>query len=156
MIRAVSCDPWMGGGRGCEALAHEVAAVASRPAAFKPMYDRNLPVIDKLRAIVDGAYGGAEVELSDTARRNVEWAEKNGFGDLPISVAKTQYSVTDDPSRLNAPSDFTVHVREVRVSAGARFLVAICGEIMLMPGLGKAPTAHSIDVDDAGEITGLF
>lgn len=86
----------------------------------------------------------------------MQWAEKHDLGDLSVCVAKTQYSLSDDASLLNAPENFDLHVREVKISAGAGFLVAICGEIMLMPGLGKTPAAFGIDVTDDGKITGLF
>lgn len=155
-VVAVAADPWNAGGAGCEALAQAVVEMADRPSTFKPLYQAGDDAIDKLQAIVRKAYGGAEVELSDLAKRHLEWAVKNGFGDFSICVAKTQYSLTDDADRLNAPEGFTVHVRDIHISAGARFLVAICGEIMLMPGLGKSPSAFRIDVDAEGKITGLF
>ena len=155
-VPAVACDPWNAGGAGCEDLARLVVKVADAPSTFHTLYHADDSAVDKLQTIVTKAYGGAEIEFSDAARRHLEWAEKYGFGQLPICVAKTQYSLTDDPKRLNAPEGFTVHVRDVRVSAGAGFLVAICGDIMLMPGLGKDPSAFRIDVDADGKITGLF
>lgn len=155
-VEAVTCNPWGGGGKGCEDLAARVAELTVAPSAFAPIYCPEDSAVKKLEAIVRKVYGGAAVALSDKARKNIEWLEKHGFGHLPVCVAKTQYSLSDDPSLLNAPDGFTLHVREVRLSAGAGFLVAICGDIMLMPGLGKAPTAFVIDVDDTGKITGLF
>lgn len=155
-VRAVAADPWNGGGPGCEALGRAVVEIADKPSTFKPLYTAEDAAVDKLHAIVSKAYGGAEVELSDIAKRHLDWAVKHGFGNFSICVAKTQYSLTDDPERLNAPEGFTVHVRDIHISAGSRFLVAICGEIMLMPGLGKSPAAFRIDVDDDGQITGLF
>lgn len=155
-VTAISCDPWGGGGAGCENLAEKVIEIAEAPSQFEPIYRADTPAEDKLLAITQKVYGGATVELSDRAKSNLEWLNKHGFGSLPICVAKTQYSLSDDPERLNAPEGFGLHVREVRLSAGAGFLVAISGEIMLMPGLGKSPTAFVIDVDDQGKISGLF
>lgn len=155
-ILAITADPWNEGGEGCESLAAEVMKAAQPEPEFAPIYDPEMPVIDKLRAVVQKVYGGHDVELSETARKNLGWLEKHGFGNLPVCIAKTQYSLSDDPSFLAAPTGFTLHVREIRLSAGAGFLVAICGEIMLMPGLGKTPTAFQIDVDEDGKITGLF
>ncbi|HMS56808.1 MAG TPA: formate--tetrahydrofolate ligase [Fimbriimonadaceae bacterium] len=155
-VTAVTCDPWGGGGEGCVDLAHEVVALVNETSTFKPLYDSETPAIEKLRTLVSKVYGGVGVELSDKATKNLEWLDKNGFGHLPVCVAKTQYSLSDNPELLNAPSGFDVHVREIRLSAGAGFLVAVCGEIMLMPGLGKSPTAFVIDVDDQGKISGLF
>ena len=111
---------------------------------------------EKLLTIVQKVHGGAAVEFSDKARKTLDWLIKQGFGTLPVCVANTQYSFTDDPTLINAPKDFTLHVKDIRLSAGAGFLVAVCGDIMLMPGLGKNPTAFVIDVDDNGQITGLF
>ena len=155
-VSAISADPWNSGGAGCEELAREVIDLAATPSTFAPLYSADSSAEEKLRAIVCKAYGGAEVEILDEARKNLEWIKDHGFGKLPVCVAKTQYSFTDDASQLNAPSGFKIRVREVRLSAGAGFMVAICGEIMLMPGLGKKPAALNIDVDDDGKITGLF
>ncbi len=155
-VKAVTCNPWGGGGSGCTDLAELVVEVADQPSTFTSLYKPENTTEEKLLAIVTKVYGGATVELSDKAKKSLEWLEKNGFGNLPVCVAKTQYSLSDDPTLLNAPTGFTLHVREIRLSAGAGFLVAICGEIMLMPGLGKAPTAFVIDVDENGKISGLF
>lgn len=155
-VVAVTCDPWGGGGKGCETLAERVVEMTANPSNFAPLYKTEDTAEQKLLTLVQKVYGGASVEISDKARKNLEWLRRNGFGDLPVCVAKTQYSLSDNPALLNAPDGFSLHIREVRLSAGAGFLVAICGEIMLMPGLGKEPTAFVIDVDDRGKITGLF
>ena len=155
-ITAITCNPWGGGGKGCVDLANEVVSMTQNPAPFKTLYDAQTTVPEKLRSIVEKAYGGSDVELSDKAQKSLNWLEKNGFGELPVCVAKTQYSLSDDASLLNAPEGFTLHVREFNLSAGAGFIVAVCGDVMLMPGLGKTPTAFSIDVDDGGKISGLF
>jgi len=155
-IQAITADPWNSGGPGCEDLAREVVELASKPSTFTPLYTEDSSAEEKIRSIVRKAYGGADVELLDSARKNLDWIESNGFAKLPVCIAKTQYSFTDDAAVLNAPSGFKIRVREVRLSAGAGFMVAVCGEIMLMPGLGKKPAALNIDVDDDGKITGLF
>ena len=155
-VQAVTCNPWGGGSKGCEDLATEIVKVSENTPPFIPLYELKSTLKDKLSALVQRAYGGKDFELSDKAQKNLAWLEKNGFGELPICVAKTQYSLSDDPTLQNAPEGFTLHVRELRLSAGAGFVVAVCGDVMLMPGLGKAPTAFLIDVDDQGKISGLF
>lgn len=155
-VQAVTCNPWGGGSKGCEDLATEIVKVSENTPPFIPLYELKSTLKDKLSALVQRAYGGKDFELSDKAQKNLAWLEKNGFGELPICVAKTQYSLSDDPTLQNAPEGFTLHVRELRLSAGAGFIVAVCGDVMLMPGLGKTPTAFSIDVDDQGKISGLF
>lgn len=154
-VTAVTCDPWGSGGEGCTDLAQEVVNLTESSSTFKPIYGDE-PAFEKLKTIVRTVYGGVGVELSEKAAKNLEWLEKHGFGQLPVCVAKTQYSLSDNPDLKNAPTGFDVHVREIRLSAGAGFMVAICGEIMLMPGLGKSPTAFVIDVDEQGKISGLF
>ncbi|MEI7986579.1 MAG: formate--tetrahydrofolate ligase [Armatimonadota bacterium] len=155
-VQAVTCNPWGGGSKGCEDLATEIVQATENKAPFIPLYELKSTFKEKLTAIVQRAYGGKDFELSDKAQKNLAWLEKNDFGELPICVAKTQYSLSDDPTLQNAPDGFTLHVRELRLSAGAGFIVAVCGDVMLMPGLGKTPTAFSIDVDDQGKISGLF
>jgi formate--tetrahydrofolate ligase len=155
-IHAVSADPWSSGGKGCEKLAAEVAGLAYQKSTFAPLYLENTTVYEKLETVVQRCYGGCGVSLSEAAKKDLAWIEKSGFGHLPVCVAKTQYSLTDDATRLNAPKEFTINIRQIRVSSGAGFLVAVSGEIMLMPGLGKTPAAFSIDVDEDGKITGLF
>ncbi|MDR3690315.1 MAG: formate--tetrahydrofolate ligase [Fimbriimonas sp.] len=155
-MKAVSCDPWGGGGAGCTDLAESVVELCATPSEFHSLYRTEDSAEDKLLTIVRRVYGGADVKLSEKARKSLDWLRKNGFGNLPVCVAKTQYSLSDDPMLINAPEHFTLNVREIRLSAGAGFLVAVCGEIMLMPGLGKNPTAFVIDVDDKGKISGLF
>ena len=110
----------------------------------------------QLNAIVQRVYGGAQAVLTPTAQKQAERLTELGFGDLPVCMAKTQYSLSDDPTLLGAPKDFAVTVRSLKVSAGAGFIVALTGEIMTMPGLPKVPAAEKIDVDENGRITGLF
>ena len=115
-----------------------------------------MPIEEKISAIVRRIYHGDGVQLTPNAKKQIAQLEKLGFGGLPVCMAKTQYSFSDDPSLLGAPKGFLVTVRSVRVSAGAGFIVALTGDIMTMPGLPKAPAAEKIDVDENGRITGLF
>lgn len=155
-ITCVSCDPWGGGGEGCLALASAVETACAKASTFKRTYEEDSSYCQKLNSIVQNVYGGVSHEMSDPAKRRLEWAEKHGYEHLLACIAKTQYSLSDDPHALNAPEGFTVKIREIRPSAGAGFLVAVAGEVVLMPGLGKHPSAHKIDVDNDGTITGLF
>ncbi|MCW5942115.1 MAG: formate--tetrahydrofolate ligase [Fimbriimonadaceae bacterium] len=154
-VRATVCDPWHGGGAGCEGLAAIVDEVAAEPSPFQTIYENSDPIETKLELLVKKVYGGRGVALSRAAKRDLAWANDNGYGELPVCVAKTQMSLSDDPRFEGAPGDFDLHVREFRLSAGAGFIVAVCGDIMLMPGLGKSPAALRIDVDDDGTIRGL-
>lgn len=153
---AVTSDPWGGGGPGCQEVAEAVVAATSENSSFSPSYRSEAPFEQKLETLVREVYGGEGYDLSASAAKDLAWARKNGYGDLPICTAKTQYSLSDDASLINAPSGFRIRVKDILVSAGAGFLVVVCGDIMRMPGLGKSPAAISIDVDDEGRISGLF
>ena len=154
-VEAVNANPWMGGGPGCTELAAKVVEIADKPSTFKTIYDRTDTLPQKLEKLTQKVYGGRGVVFSKAAEKRLAWAEANGYGDMPVCVAKTQMSLSDDASLIGAPTGFDLHVRDLKVSAGARFLVAICGDIMLMPGMGKTPAATRIDVDDDGVIHGL-
>jgi len=149
-------DVFARGGAGGEDLAHLVCAACEQPADFKFMYPLDCSIKEKLHAIATKIYHAAGVQLTAQAAKAVERLEALGYGDLPVCVAKTQYSLSDDPAKLGSPSGFTVTVRDVYVSAGAGFVVALTGDIMTMPGLPKEPAACRMDIDDAGVITGLF
>ncbi|MEJ7618304.1 MAG: formate--tetrahydrofolate ligase [Pyrinomonadaceae bacterium] len=123
---------------------------------FQPIYDATLTIPEKLHALATKVYGADRIELSPEARKQMAWLEAHGFDRLPLCVAKTQYSFTDDPTRYGAPTDFTLRVRTLTVSAGAGFVVAMIGDIMTMPGLGAHPAALDIDLDAAGQVTGMF
>lgn len=153
---AVLANPWGAGGPGCVALAEQVAAVADDKAPYQTNYQPADPIDVKVEKVVKQVYGGAGVSWSPEAKKRLEWLDKNGYGGLPVCIAKTQYSLSDDPTLLAAPSGFTVKVREAKLSAGAGFVVVVCGEILLMPGMGKTPAAAKIDLLDDGTITGLF
>jgi formate--tetrahydrofolate ligase len=155
-LPVVLSDPWGSGSAGCECLAQTVAEACQKPSQFHSLYAQDDAFETKLSSVVRKAYGGDSFVLSDDAKKNLEWLNKHGYGNLPICVAKTQYSLSDDPKKLNAPEEFDIRIREIRLSAGAGFLVAISGDVMLMPGLGKTPAALNIDVDSSGRITGLF
>lgn len=154
-VQAVESDPWMSGGKGCEELAELVQGAANSPCGFKTVYDGSDGLVTKLSKLVKNVHGGEGVRLSPAAEKRLAWLEKHGYGNLPVCVAKTQSSLSDDPTLLAAPKGFDLHVRELRLSAGAGFVVAVCGDMLLMPGIGKTPAALKIDVTDDGVITGL-
>lgn len=150
-------EVWAKGGAGGADLAHKVlAAIEQQPNQFAFVYDTEDSIEHKLTAIAQKIYGAADVDFSASARAEMAALEKLGLDKLPICVAKTQYSLSDDAKLLGCPSGFTLHVRDLTVSAGAGFIVAVCGNIMKMPGLPKSPAAERIDVNEQGEISGLF
>ncbi len=155
--RLVLCRQWAEGSKGTEDLAHAVVdLVESGAAKFRPLYPDALPLKAKIETVAEKIYRAARVDFSLGAERALATFEKLGFAGLPVCMAKTQMSFSDDPSRLGAPEGHVLHVREARLCAGAGFVVAICGEIMTMPGLPKTPAAERISVNDQGEIDGLF
>ena len=155
-VNVALSEVWAKGGEGGIALAEEVVRLCDTEGDFHFSYDEKAPVMDKLEAICKKIYHADGVELTSLAKRQLKQIEENGMADLPICMAKTQYSFSDDASLLGAPTGFTVTVRNLKVSAGAGFIVALCGDIMTMPGLPKVPAAEKIDVDENGKITGLF
>ena len=156
-VNVALSEVWGKGGDGGVALAKEVVRLAEQPGdGPKFVYPLEASIEEKLDAIVKRVYRGSGVELTAAARKQAKQLEAMGFGSLPICMAKTQYSFTDNAAFLGAPEGFTVTVRNLKVSAGAGFIVALTGEIMTMPGLPKVPSAEKIDVDDTGKISGLF
>ena len=155
-VNVALSEVWAKGGEGGIALAEEVVRLCEQPSNFTFAYDVEDSIEEKLNAIAKKIYHADGVALTPGARKQMKELEENGFGKLPICMAKTQYSFSDDPALLGAPSGFTVTVRNLKVSAGAGFLVALTGDIMTMPGLPKVPAAEKIDVDETGKITGLF
>ena len=153
--KAVFTDVFLKGGEGGRELAEAVCAAAEERGMMRYAYDLNDPVEKKIEDVVRKVYGGAGVTFSAVAEEKIADAEKRGYGKLPVIIAKTQYSLSDDAKLLARPEGFTVHVRDVIVKGGAGFIVAVAGSIMLMPGLGKVPAAEHIDVDENGEIVGL-
>ena len=155
-VNVALSEVWAKGGEGGKALAEEVVRLCEQESNFTFAYDVEDSIEDKLNAIAKKIYHADGVALTPGARKQMKELEANGFGNLPICMAKTQYSFSDDPALLGAPRGFTVTVRNLKVSAGAGFLVALTGDIMTMPGLPKVPAAEKIDVDETGKITGLF
>ena len=156
-VNAVLSTVWADGGRGGEALAREVVRLCEEERGdFAFAYEDNLGIKEKINAVVTKIYGGAGTEFTSAAEKQIARLEQLGFGGCPVCIAKTQYSFSDDPTKLGAPKGFTVTVRNVKISAGAGFVVALTGDIMTMPGLPKVPAAENIDVDEQGRITGLF
>ena len=155
-VNVALSEVWAKGGEGGTALAEEVIRLCEQPNDFQFAYDLELPIKDKIETIVKRIYHGAKVVLTADARKQAKQLTEMGFGNLPICMAKTQYSFTDNQKQLGAPEGFTVTVRNLKVSAGAGFIVALTGDIMTMPGLPKEPAAERIDVDENGVISGLF
>ncbi len=155
-VNVVLSTVWAEGGNGGMALAQEVVKLCEQPNDFSFSYDTELSIADKIKAVVTRVYGGEGVNITPQAQKQIDQLTSLGYGDLPICVAKTQYSFSDDPTKLGAPEGFTVTVRNVKVSAGAGFIVVLTGDIMTMPGLPKVPAAERIDVDENGKISGLF
>ncbi len=149
-------DVWAAGGEGGEELATRVMEAAEKESKFDFLYELNRPLMEKIEIIAREIYGAGQVDYQAPALQSLENLEQMGFGDLPVCVAKTQYSLSDDPSLVGRPEGFTVTVRDVRISAGAQFIVPLMGNIVTMPGLSRNPAAHHIDIDEKGRITGLF
>ena len=155
-VNVALSEVWAKGGEGGIALAQEVIRLCEQPNDFTFSYDLDMSIEDKITAIVQKIYGGKDVAFTSNAQKQIQQLTALGYDKMPICMAKTQYSLSDDPTKLGAPTGFTVTVRNIKVSAGAGFLVARTGDIMTMPGLPKVPAAERIDVDATGKISGLF
>ncbi|MBR4286915.1 MAG: formate--tetrahydrofolate ligase [Clostridia bacterium] len=157
-VNTVLSTVWADGGKGGTELAKEVVRLCEEEdnSSFTYSYETDASIEEKIEAIVTKVYGGDGVDFTTNAKKQLDSLKADGFGDLPICVAKTQYSFSDDPLKLGAPENFRVTVRNLKVSAGAGFIVVLTGDIMTMPGLPKSPAAERIDVDENGKITGLF
>ena len=156
-VEAVESDHWALGSAGSEELARTVVrTIESVPSAFAPLYPDDMPLWEKVRTIARRIYGAEDVSAPKAVRSAFKTLEDAGYGKYPVCIAKTQYSFSTDPTVKGAPSDHVVPVREVRLAAGAEFVVVVCGDILTMPGLPRVPAAVKIGVDDAGRITGLF
>jgi len=150
-------DHWAMGGAGAADVAHAVVkAFDSGKSHLKLLYPDDLPLVEKIRAIAREIYRAKDIAVEKSVRDQLASFEQMGYGKLPVCIAKTQYSFSTNPDLKGAPVDHVIPVREVRLSAGAEFVVAICGDIMTMPGLPKVPAADSIDVNADGKIVGLF
>ncbi len=155
-VNVVLSTVWTEGGKGGEELAKEVVALCEQPNDFTFSYELDGTIEDKIEAVVKKIYGGDGISVLPAAKKQIDMLTANGYANLPICVAKTQYSFSDDPTKLGAPDNFTVTIKNVKVSAGAGFIVVLTGDIMTMPGLPKVPAAEKIDVDETGKISGLF
>ena len=155
-VNVALSEVWAKGGEGGKALAEEVVRLCEEPSEFKFCYSDDMSIMEKLNAIATRIYHADGVDLVGNAPKQLKQLEDMGFGNMPICMAKTQYSFSDDASKLGAPSGFRISVRNLKVSAGAGFIVALTGDIMTMPGLPKVPAAEKIDVDENGVISGLF
>jgi formate--tetrahydrofolate ligase len=156
-VNAIDCTHWANGGAGTEELANHMVDIIDKDSSqFSPLYDINMSLWEKMRTIATHIYGANDIIADKKVREQIDQFQQSGFGNLPICVAKTQYSFSTDPNLKGAPSDHVVPIREVRLSAGAGFLVFVCGEIMTMPGLPRVPAADKIHIDEAGLIQGLF
>ncbi|GJE62591.1 formate--tetrahydrofolate ligase [Methylobacterium trifolii] len=156
-VEAITCKHWADGGAGAEALAHAVVKLAegeARPLTYT--YEAEAKLSDKIKAIATKLYGASGIQIEGKAAQKLAAFEKDGYGNLPVCMAKTQYSFSTDPTLIGAPDGHVVSVRDVRLSAGAGFVVVICGEIMTMPGLPRVPAADTIRLDENGQIDGLF
>jgi len=156
-VQAVECKHWANGSKGIEELAKRVVEVCdNQEAEFKYLYTNSMPLIEKIKKIATEIYHADEVVTDKKILKQLTEWEENGFGDLPVCMAKTQYSFSADPGLLGAPEGHSLPIREVRLCAGAGFIVVVCGDIMTMPGLPRAPAAEMIDISDKGQVTGLF
>jgi formate--tetrahydrofolate ligase len=155
--KAVLCTHWADGGKGCADLARQVVDLCeSGQSRFAPLYADEVSLWDKIKTVATSLYGAGEVTADKAVHERFVELERDGFGHLPVCMAKTQYSFSTDPKQLGAPSGHTVHVREIRLSAGAEFVVVITGDIMTMPGLPRVPAANSIRLNAQGLVEGLF
>ena len=155
-VNVVLSEVWAKGGEGGVKLAEEVVKLCKEKNDFSFSYELDIKIEDKIRAVVQRVYGGRDINITADAKKQIKKLKELGYDKLPICIAKTQYSFSDDQKKLGAPEDFEVTIRNVKVSAGAGFIVVLTGDIMTMPGLPKVPAAENIDVDDDGKIIGLF
>jgi formate--tetrahydrofolate ligase len=154
--RVAVCTHFTDGGKGATELAEAVAEAAGEPSEFRYLYPDDATLRDKVEAIASKVYGAARVSYDPAAARQLDLYESQGFGRLPVCIAKTHLSLSSDPKLKGAPTGWTLPVREARVSAGAGFIYLICGDMRTMPGLSSHPAAESIDIDDHGDIVGLY
>ena len=155
-INTVLSDVWAKGGAGGEELAKEIVRLCEEENNFEFAYGLDGTIEEKIEAIVKRIYGGNGISVDKKAKKQIDKITEMGYSDLPICMAKTQYSFSDDMAKLGAPKDFTVNIKNVKINAGAGFIVVLTGDIMTMPGLPKSPAAERIDVDENGVISGLF
>ena len=153
----IVCRHWAEGGKGAEELARAVVDIIDKvPASFQFVYDESDTLWDKVKTIATKIYGASEVTADRKILGQIKKLQDDGYGHYPVCVAKTQYSFSTDPQLRGAPSNHEINIREVRLAAGAEFIVMVCGDVMTMPGLPKVPSAEKIDIDDSGKVVGLF
>jgi formate--tetrahydrofolate ligase len=156
-VPVLSARHWADGGAGAEEVARAVVEqVEQNNQGVKFVYEDDAPLWDKMKAIATKIYGASDISADAKVRAEIKRLQESGYGHYPVCVAKTQYSFSTDAARRGAPTDHTVNIREVRLAAGAEFIVMVCGDIMTMPGLPKIPSADHIDIDDSGKVVGLF
>ncbi len=155
-VRVIPATHFAHGGKGALEVAREVVRLAAGPSEFRYLYGDDLPLWEKMKTVATQIYHASDITADTRVRAQIRALQEGGYGHYPVCVAKTQYSFSTDPKLRGAPSHHVVNIREVRLAAGAQFVVMVCGDIMTMPGLPKVPAANSIDVDDSGRITGLF
>jgi formate--tetrahydrofolate ligase len=155
-VKVIGATHFAQGGKGATELAHEVVRLCEQPSRFRFVYPDEATLWDKMKAIATAVYGASDISADSKVRARIQQLQDAGYGHYPVCVAKTQYSFSTDPKLRGAPSQHVVNIREVRLAAGAEFIIMICGDIMTMPGLPKVPAADNIDVDEQGRITGLF
>jgi formate--tetrahydrofolate ligase len=156
-VKAVSCTHWSDGGAGTEELAQQVVSLVEADTAnFAPLYADELPIWDKVKTIATKLYRADDIIADQKIRDQIKQLQENGYGHFPVCIAKSQYSFSTDPNLKGAPTGHVMAIREVRLSAGAGFIVVVCGDIMTMPGLPRVPAANHINIDDSGEVVGLF
>ena len=156
-VKAVDCTHWSNGGAGTESLAREVVELVDRGHAnFAPLYPDEMSLWDKVKTIATRLYRAEDIIADKKIRDQMTMLQKSGYGHFPVCIAKSQYSFSTDPNLKGAPNNHVMAIREVRLSAGAGFIVVVCGDIMTMPGLPRVPAANNIDIGDNGEIVGLF
>ncbi len=155
-VRVIAATHFAHGGKGALEVAREVLRLAARPNGFRYLYQDDVTLWDKMKAVATQIYHATDITADTRVRAQIRTLQEGGYGHYPVCVAKTQYSFSTDPKLRGAPSHHVVNIREVRLAAGAEFVIMVCGDIMTMPGLPKVPAANSIDVDDKGRITGLF
>jgi len=156
-VKAIDCTHWSDGGAGTEALAHEVVElVEGGHANFAPLYPDEMPLWEKVKTVATRLYRADDIIADQKIRDQINKLQESGYGHFPVCIAKTQYSFSTDPNLKGAPDNHVMAIREVRLSAGAGFIVVVCGDIMTMPGLPRVPAANNIDIDANGEVVGLF
>jgi formate--tetrahydrofolate ligase len=156
-VKAIDATHWADGGNGTTELAEEAVRLAdSGESNFSPLYPAEMPLWEKIESIATRIYRADGITADQKTLNQIRDLQDGGFGNLPVCIAKTQYSFSSDPNRKGAPTGHTLPVREVRLSAGAGFVVAVCGDIMTMPGLPRVPAANSIRINDQGQVEGLF